>query len=374
MSLSLYNVAVLAWAIIGLVSYTDGEVSCPSLAANINFNISATYWCGIETSVLLYESCATAVEEVITIPWSTKVFTRIIPHQSSQQIQDLTAKFGLPTSANPMVSAPTRQSERILNTTIQVRTPAQQNAMRVSLRYNIFPGTVKFKPCNLSTTTFGDSNASIPASDSKWPVRIMLTRWAMGGLSVSRLHWFSVRFTKPVANEAGIVDITMPDSTGFDTKDGTSIMSSRDMSFISISGNCSERYPSDMVAYARTWARREFEPCSMPRDCEAERTLTEEGKPTRFPIGVIVVCAVIGFLMIGALVVWLWWCRHIRLLEEEHDRVDDQDGGSDTGMPVSLRHFAYDTGDDTQTWKPWSDMQDSAPKDVSPTSGDDSPL
>lgn len=350
-----------------LLMSSANELHCAA-HGNANVSQSAHFWCGLTATVDVQAACTTKVTECITVPWTTRQFVRVVPHQQNQQIvsvetfllQSPLAVLEAPndTMINLSISVEsvTVSLEGGANTAITITTTPSLKPATLIVRYVVIPGVIAFSSCGKGTPILPAIPSLSPSSATDAQRGIMLTRWALGGTSVSRLQMLAISFRTTIASDRGLVD-------AFSYAGQLSVItnSSSSETVVVIHGNTSHVIPADIVLYARLWRVSSRLSCASARDCRSERNLLNEGKPRRAWKGIVIVVATVTLVLIAVFVgIWLWF-RRLKQGDNDDDRDDATQPASE--LPRSLHHFAYDTGDEvsSKTWREWMDLMNRKP-------------
>lgn len=346
------------------ISLTSANTLPCNAPSDANTSHPAPFWCVLAVSVDMRSSCATQVTEEITVPWTTDQLVRIVPHQQNQQITSVAtyATTAIPTALRPsdgtVPTGATRLESVIVslegraNTAVTVTTVPSQRPAVILIRYVVVPGVFAYTSCPKSSVVLPSLPSPTPTAATDVSHSFMLTRWALGGLSVPRVNLLAVAFRVPVAPDRGFLD-------AFAYLDHLSVTtnSTESQATVAFTGNSSLVHPADMLLYARVWRLSARLACPTERDCTSERELLREGRPRRAWRGImIVVVSVVAIVILVAVAVLLWF-RRLKYAEI-HENEDDNQSVDQTQLPKSLHHFAYDTGDESssQTWREWMNV------------------
>lgn len=340
--------ALLVLTLVLLASQISALCTSPT---NANKSEGAPFWCSIMADVRIQTACTTAVEETIVVPWSTGTITRVIPHQSNQKVMSVVCFVGTPAKtdnqtpgeAKTTVNSSVMSHSGDINTVVSINSPVSTTPLAVAVHYVVVPGVVEFSACHSDVADF--ANMTVQAGRA-----VMLTRWAMGGLSTKQIQLATTRFSLASNVEGGIVDVTLYKPADFSI--GNSENYNNNVAS-QVTGNTSDMHPSEIVMFLRIWKASTVSPCTMLRDCLSEQAILEEGKTSRPDIGVTIVILIVVVVVVSiGTGVWLWWRR---------SKNNDDEEGSQIGidLPQSLQHFVYDTGDEvsSQKWQQWTSFE-----------------
>lgn len=338
------------------------DLHCPA-HGSANVSHPAHFWCGLTATVDVQSACTTKVMECVTVPWTTRQFVRVVPHQQNQKIVSVETfllqsplAVLIPPNDTMLTLSVSLESVTVsleggANTAITVTTNPSIQPATLIVRYVVIPGVIAFSSCGKGTPILPAMPSPSASSTTDAQHGIMLTRWALGGTSVSRLNLLAISFRTTVASDRGLVDV-------FSHSGQLSVItnSSNSETVVVIHGNTSHIIPADIVLYARLWRISTRLSCASARDCRSERNLLNEGKPRRAWKGIVVVVVTVILVLIAVFLgVWFWFRR-----VKQGDNDDDHDDATQPAsqLPSSLHHFAYDTGDEisSRTWREWTDF------------------
>lgn len=365
MIVNLSLAAILFTSTLSTLSITNADQIHCTAHGSANLSHPAPFWCALTATVQVQSACTIRITESVTVPWITRQLVRVVPHQQNQQI--ISVETFLSRTPSTVLQPPndTIVKESVLaesvavsleggaNTAIIVTTNPSLQPTTVLVRYVVIPGVVAFSSCGSGTPILPAIPSLSPSPDPATSVQrgIMLTRWALGGKSVSRLRMLAVSIRTTIASDRGLVDAySYVDQLAVETN------VSDTEGVVTIHGNTSAIMPADVVLYARLWRRSSRLSCAAPRDCRSERDLLKEGKPRRAWKGIVIVVASVVVILIAVAIGILLWYR--RLKQGDNDEHDDATQPA-SQLPKSLHHFAYDTGDESssKTWREWMDLQ-----------------
>lgn len=319
--------------------------------SSTNKTETPNFWCSVTADVKIQNLCTTSVTESILLPWSTGRLTRMLPHQTNQKILRVKSYVSFPAEENelPGEAITPANTEVIsqmgdINTEIRVVIPISTTPVSVSIRYIVVPGVVEFSQCedDIETTKF----PNLDDSDNTTERLYMLTRWAMGGLSVRLVNFIKVSFIlSSAAQYEGILDVALFKNDGFSINTSSSSTSeeSDEETKVTIAGITSGLTTAQIIVYARTWKAAMDSSCATERDCFGEYALLKESEVKQSPIGLIIL-GVVGSATLVTIVIGVYcWVRKVRG-DDNTSSAELQEQGSEQ-LPQSLHHFAYDTGD-----------------------------
>lgn len=339
-----------------LVTLTHGEQCRSSQAVPESFETEPPgEWCSIDVKVELQQVCWTSVTEVMTLPWTSQIIARIIPHQSTQSIGEVTARvtrMAQQTTASQTATEVTTQvTTGEYNTTVQIATKAFNESMRITLEYRVQNGITLYESCGNDIVKFPEL---VAGTHQPLPT-VMQTRWAMGGLTITKLHKFSIEFQKMYDALGGIIDITARSKYKQFKKSIRQGGYQVAPASAKAEGETEDEHPSNIVIFLRTYHKNVARACTTLRDCESDSLLIKQGVVPGFPIGIMIVSILFVLLVVGLVVLVVVW-QYYRNAEEDDEGQGELD--DDAEMPKSLHHFAYDTGDEQSSniWKTWNEM------------------
>lgn len=306
-----------------------------------DFNLQPPFWCNIQVTVAVSENCTTQVEEKIHLPWSSGVIHRHIPKQENQIVQDVRAyiqsgerETDVHIGALPG-STPT-------STIYNVRISATTEPVVVLLRYAVYPGILFFTKCG------GIINFPIIEPPSGYSV--MLSKWAVGGLSVAEIESMQVEFSLMKNTRMSYIDsnVKHPNQFSLSTHDTTNTSADFIETSITHSGRAAGLNPAHFVFYFRFSLTNGWAECPHVRSCRAETLQLKEEFEPGIAAGLVIGLAVGGGLAVLTIILVTWAvCCAISARRDED--------AAEMNLPNSLHHFAYDTGDEASSskWKSW---------------------
>lgn len=351
-------ICFLPIAVLWLNFKTCFSCSAPN---DCDFSEAPRYWCSLFATIDVQSSCTLHVTEIVTVPWTTDQFVRIIPHQQNQHIVSVEAFINSFDSSNSTIPGNAVNDNAVkadsvtvslqggLGTAVTVTTNLSRLPTTIIVQYVVIPGVVAFSSC-------GDGAPALPSFPPPYPqdmesssMKVMLVRWAIGGLSVPRVLTTMTKFRVQFSLDRGLLDVFsyLPSLDSSMSNDSSQII-------VTVSGNTSSAFPADIILYSRPWRRASRLPCAAPRDCRSERILLKEGKPRRIWRGIVIVVSTVCTVGVCVLVGVLIWIRRVHRGDDENE---DAQSARDVEIPKSLQHFAFDTGDEasSRTWRQWMD-------------------
>lgn len=330
-------------ALVGLCQ-ADSSCTAPS---GTNFNSFPEFWCSLKVKITIGAGCTTNIQETILLPFSPGNVIRAIPHQKDQAISDILA-YRADDERQTLLHKTKEETSTSNNTVLKFRVNSSHDPVSMILRYSVKPGVLKFEKCDI--TTFPSVS---PAADAS----VMMAKWAVGGLSVQKVNSLEVTFlladgtttlldspVKQPEDFAGIKTAMFTDPT-------SGVVS------VTHTGNTQNNNPGAFLFYLRFGLVSGWAECPVSRTCAAETSQLGEVLATPAKGGLLTGLAIGGgvvlVLVVGVCVaLWLRLCL-------KRPVVDGMSPGAGAGLPDSLKHFAYDTGDRSSgksvKWQEWTE-------------------
>lgn len=309
-----------------------------------NFNSQPDFWCGIKANITVGFDCTTSVVETITFPWTHSNVYRWIPHQENQTLSDIFAYREDDEKKTPLLRTLKEENSTKTNKLMQFRTSLSQTPVSIVVQYKVTPGVLSFKTC--VNMKFELPDVSPPENHS-----IMVTKWAIGGLSV-KVNAVEVTFTLADTSK---VYLDSPVNHPKDFVDTTSVSNKTVPGTVSVThkGSSALFRPGAFLFYMRFGLLDGAAECPETRNCLSESGHLSEGEPVGVRRGKIVGIGVGSAVAIVAVVALL-----VMLLRKQRDKageIEAETGTMGETLPDSLRHFEYDTGDQSasQKWEQW---------------------
>lgn len=336
-----------------------------------NFLTKPEFWCSLTANITVPTSCKTEVEERIQVPWSIGVVDRYIPKQENQKIINVKA-FRVTKEGETPINSFTSQDSTERNTIINLRVVRGETPETIRLTYDVSQGTLVFSTC----AKLGDF-ANVDASDDQ---TLMLTKWAAGGLSVRELQYVAVRFFLNTDAQLKYADsvVLHPEKFAPVRTENTGDANSQKgkQTWVNIEGVATEVKPAKLVFFFRFLKKGGSVQCPNVRSCGSENLLRQEyaGGKEQYKL-IIGVCVGSGLaILLVIVIIWISCCKRSATRRLDEDALN---------LPASLRHFAYDTGDERQDgkWKQWTEGSPNSGKstqeflaiDLSPRNRDQQP-
>lgn len=316
-----------------------------------SLNVAPPFWCDIKATIMIGGNCTTQVEEQIHLPWSSGAILRYVPKPELQTLQDVRAHIRSEDTETEVYVAPLPDSAPT-NTIFNIRVSATTEPVTVVLRYSVFPGVVLFKNC--------EGVMDFPVVTPPSGYSVMVSKWAMGGLSVAEIASMQVEFQLLKVAHTSYIDsrVKQPSPLSMSTRDTTESSGESVDTSITYSGKTTGFNPGEFIFYFRFRLTNGWAECPNVRSCRAETLqLKEEFEPgigSELVIGLAVGGGVA--LVVMGIAVWVTWCIMSGRRNEEE---------VEANLPDSLRHFAYDTGDDesSRKWRSWMEGGPSSEKE-----------
>lgn len=340
--------AILLLSLCSHATKTSASEQC-AVPSNADVSSSPSFWCNINATITLTDDCAALVEELLELPWSPGNITRYIPKQETQTLTNIQAFMQRPNSSDTSITASRQSASTPTNDIYTLTHSPVPSPISLRLHYTVSPGVLVFEHCN--------GILDFPTVTPPPGFAVMVSKWAIGGLSVPTLLTTHVEFRLPRDSQYKYIDSPtkhppeIPPST-LDTTTATVDTS------ITHTASLHTSNPALYIFFLRTQLVNGWSACPIARSCASESRQLEEqfdpGVSRKLVIGLSVCAVVLVVLGAGATGI-VWWIKSGRGSESVAEPRSE--------LPDSLRHFAYDTGDEAASpqWKSWTAVEAAAP-------------
>lgn len=297
-----------------------------------DFDRDPHFWCSLEAVINVTDECTTRVEELIESPWAHGRLVRYIPHQTNQVIKEIRAfnlKDGLRTSLSITAEVDSGKS----NTIVTIRAPVSKEAVQVALQYHVENGVELFRNCEDTSSLFNVDAEGVAS-------RYQLVKWSSGGKSTGEIKQLGALFSVEESPRMTYVESPIRKPSDFDVDSTTNSSFPSEQIRVSHRGNSTGLKPASITFYMVVSLTRGSAICANTRNCEREANLVKEKFKrdglTKVMIGLGVALGVL--VTVVGIGLWVSCCKSLT----------KRKSGNMDNLPLSLRHFAYDTGDDKQ--------------------------
>ncbi|PXF46628.1 hypothetical protein BWQ96_03617 [Gracilariopsis chorda] len=297
-----------------------------------DFDREPNFWCSLDAVVYITDECTTRIEEFIESPWAHGRLVRYIPHQKNQVIKEIRAfnmKDGLRTSLSVTAEADSANT----NTAVIIRAPVSKQAVQIALQYQVENGVELFRSCEDTSSLFTTAAEGAAA-------RYQLVKWSSGGKSAGEIKRLGALFSLTESPRMTYVEAPIRKPSEFDVATATNSSFPSEQIRVSHRGNSSGLEPASIMFYFVASLTRGSAICANTRNCEREAKIAKEKYKsdglTKVMIGLGVALGVL--VTVVGIGLWISCCKS--LTKRKTGNMDN--------LPLSLRHFAYDTGDDKQ--------------------------
>ncbi|CAN8064018.1 unnamed protein product [Agarophyton chilense] len=314
--------------------FIQGRTQSCEAPDGADFDREPTFWCGLDANVYINKSCTTQIGEVIHLPWAHGRLVRYVPHQTNQRVKDVRAFLIKGSSQTPLTVIEQKMESAKTNTAITIRVAVSKEPIVVFLQYFVENGVELYISCDLTKDIFQDEEGDEGVKNNRY----QLVKWSPGGKSAQEIRSLQTTFSLDDSAGLNFVDSPIMKSSEFkvETVSNTSIDSEQIR--VKHVGNATNVKPAKIVFYFRSMAPRGIAGCPNSRSCEREAGILGE-KHEADGLSKAVLGIGIGVGVLAAAVAIGLWIACLKSLTKKHpENVDN--------LPISLRHFAYDTGDD----------------------------
>lgn len=342
-------VLLLCWIVLSIPSICGEE--CKARPSG-DVSLPPSFWCDIQATVTISENCTTHVEERIRLPWSSGIIHRHIPKQENQVLQDARA-YIQSNDKETDVHIGLLPDSTPTSTVYNIRISATTEPVIILLRYSVYPGILLSTNC--------DGIISFPAVEPPSSYSVMLSKWAIGGQTVAELESMQVEFRLLRDARMSYIDSSVkhPSQFSLSTRNTTHTSGDSMETSITHSGEATGLNPAHFVFYFRFSLINGWAKCPGVRSCRAETLQLKEGSKPGIAPGLVIGLAVGGGLaaLMIIIVVWVVCCAISARRDEDVVEVN---------LPNSLRHFAYDTGDEASSskWRSWMEGGPSSKEEI----------
>eukprot|EP00178_Gracilaria_changii_P016534 TRINITY_DN475_c0_g1_i1.p1 TRINITY_DN475_c0_g1~~TRINITY_DN475_c0_g1_i1.p1 ORF type:complete len:386 (+),score=37.22 TRINITY_DN475_c0_g1_i1:262-1419(+) len=296
--------------------------------ANADFDREPIFWCRLHTNINITQGCATKVVEVIQPPWSHGRLVRYIAHQPNQRILNVEAFQFVGGVEKELSVTEVEPDSSQTSTAITLRTSVTKEPFLVRLIYEVENGVEYYVACDLTKDEFQDE-------DNK---RYQLVKWSSGARSAKYIRSLKATFSLHESAHMTFADSPVKRTSDFEVKSVRNTSVASEQIRVTHSGNATNSKPGTIVFYFRGVTSRGSVGCPNSRSCEREADMIRE-KFVGDGLSKVVIGISIGVGLLVAIVAIGMWIACCKSLTKKKTRNMDN-------LPISLRHFAYDTGDD----------------------------
>ncbi|KAI0567047.1 hypothetical protein FGB62_4g334 [Gracilaria domingensis] len=317
-------ILLLIWGL--LTTRASGQICQPPDDAD--FKREPTFWCQLHANINITRGCRTHVEEIIEPPWSAGRLVRYVPHQANQFISDVQATEFKNGVLKDVASAELTPDSSGTNTAITLRISTSEQPLLIRLHYVVVRGVEFYQPCDVTKDEFEDEEG----------VTYQIVKWSPGGKSAQYVRSLQATFSLHYSAEMTYNDSPVKKTSDFQIRSLTNTSIAFHKIQVTHGGNATNIKPATTVFYFRGIAPTGSAECPNSRTCAREvDMLREKFKGDGLRKAVIGAGIGIGVLaVIVAIAMWVACCKS--LTKKKTGNMDN--------LPISLRHFAYDTGDD----------------------------
>jgi len=302
-----------------------------------DFTSPPRYWCSLEANITIQNSCTTNVAERIVIPWNRGSVQRYAPKQQNQEIVEGTAALVANGLEEPIGLSEAKNVSTERNTAFRIKAPNTDKPFTVILRYKVKAGVQLFGNCA------GKVNFP-PIDQNSQEDTAMLAKWSPGGLSIRTIRQLLVHFSLLRNSRNTYLDSIFSHPKGF--MGDTTVRRDDPTKTVEVShtGSADGLKPGKFIFFFRYRLSAGWAECPNIRSCGDEEKLLQESVTPGISKALILALGIGGGLLVMLIIIAIL-VRQCNRISKKH-AADIEDDDFDVALPKSLRHFAYDTGDD----------------------------
>lgn len=299
-----------------------------------NFQMESKAWCNLTAIVKISDKCSTQVEEIIQVPWAYGKLVRYIPHQTNQEIKQVSAFEITDKGRIELPLSEVQRDVRRVNTLVHIRAPVTRESFTISLQYEVERGVELYYSCRESASIFKVSRAPTGGKSDN-----QLVKWSPGGQSATEIKVIGASFLLSKSAKTVFVESAVGKPAEFSLLTKTNNKSPSENYRVSHEGNATGISPTSVTFYFRYLrVGSDDDQCHLARMCEEEkRRLLERFLTDGSKRAIIILSVGLGLLFL-VLLIGVWISCYKSLKKKKAENMDS--------LPISLRHFAFDTGEE----------------------------